>query len=56
MKKVAVVILNWNGEELLKKFLPSVLATLPEYAEAIIADNASTDGSITFLNSTYPKI
>ena len=56
MKKVAVVILNWNGEELLKKFLPSVLATLPEYAEAIIADNASTDGSIAFLNSTYPEI
>ena len=56
MKKVAVVILNWNGEKLLKQFLPSVVQTLPEYAEVIIADNASTDGSINFLNSKYPSI
>ena len=56
MKKVAVVILNWNGEELLKKFLPSVAETLPEYAELIVADNASTDGSINFLHTSYPGI
>ena len=56
MKKVAVVILNWNGEKLLKKFLPSVVATIPEYAEVIIADNASTDSSIHFLNSSYPGV
>ena len=56
MKKVAVVILNWNGEKLLKKFLPSVVQTIPEYAEVIIADNASTDSSIHFLNSSYPGI
>ncbi len=56
MKKVAVVILNWNGEELLKKFLPSVAETLPQYAELIVADNASTDGSINFLNTIYPNI
>ena len=56
MKKVAVVILNWNGEKLLKKFLPSVVQTIPEYAEVIIADNASTDSSIHFLNSFYPGI
>ncbi len=46
MKKVAVVILNWNGLELLRSYLPSVVGSLPEYAELIIADNASTDKSI----------
>ncbi len=56
MKKVAVVILNWNGEGLLKKFLPSVVETLPDYAELIVADNASTDSSINFLNTNYPDI
>ncbi len=56
MKKVAVVILNWNGEKLLKKFLPSVTSTLPEYAEIIVADNASTDRSVNFVNEYYPEI
>ena len=56
MKKVGVVILNWNGEKLLREFLPSVVATLPEYAEIIIADNASKDNSINFLTSNYPEI
>ena len=46
MKKVAVVILNWNGEGLLKKFLPSVVETLPDYAELIDDDNDSTESSI----------
>ena len=56
MKKVAVVILNWNGEGLLKKFLPSVVETLPDDAELIVADNYSTDSSINFLNTNYPDI
>ncbi len=56
MKKVAVVILNWNGEKLLKKFLPSVESSLPEYAEVILADNASTDESINFIFNYNPKI
>ena len=43
--KVAVVILNWNGKNFLEKFLPSLFNGLPEYADLIIADNASTDGS-----------
>lgn len=56
MKKVAVVILNWNGVKLLEEFLPSVLSSLPEYAELIIADNASNDNSIEFLTSCYPQV
>ena len=55
MKKVAVVILNWNGEKLLKKFLPSVALTLPAYAEIILADNASTDNSINFVKNEFFK-
>lgn len=56
MAKVAVVILNWNGREYLRKFLPSVLANSRGVAEIIIADNASTDSSIEFLQDNYPQL
>tara|TARA_R110000868_G_scaffold29420_6_gene109402 strand:+ start:43487 stop:44491 length:1005 start_codon:yes stop_codon:yes gene_type:complete len=55
MLKIAVVILNWNGEALLEKFLPSVTAYSKE-ADLYVADNASTDGSIAFLRKSYPAI
>ena len=53
---VAVVILNWNGEAFLKKFLPSVLASTYGNKEIIVADNCSTDGSISFLNEHFPNV
>jgi GT2 family glycosyltransferase len=56
MKKVAVVILNWNGKSFLEKFLPSVIEYSKGFAELIIADNASTDDSITFLQTCFPEI
>lgn len=57
MKKLAVVILNWNGRELMKRFLPSVLKYTPaSWAEVIVVDNASTDGSIEFLNEQFPTL
>lgn len=57
MKKAAVVILNWNGKDLLKKFLPSVLAhTDNKLADIIIADNASTDDSVSFVDKNYPTV
>ncbi len=56
MAKVAVVILNWNGREFLRKFLPSVIAHSQDIAEVIIADNASTDSSIEFLQQNYPQL
>ena len=56
MAKVAVVILNWNGREFLRKFLPSVLSHSQDVAEVIIADNASTDSSIEFLQDNYPQL
>lgn len=55
MLKIAVVVLNWNGESLLKQFLPSVVAH-SQQADIYVADNASTDGSIAFLEQHYPNI
>ncbi len=56
MKKTAVVILNWNGKKFLEKFLPSVIEHSSNVADIVIADNASTDDSITFLKNTYPQL
>jgi len=56
-KKIAIVILNWNGVSLFSKFLPSVIenSTLTG-VEIIVADNQSTDASIDFLSRNYPDI
>ncbi|RWY54215.1 glycosyltransferase family 2 protein [Mucilaginibacter gilvus] len=54
--KVAVVILNWNGLKHLEQFLPGVLASTYPNLDIIVGDNASTDGSITFLTGRYPSI
>ncbi len=56
MTKVAVVILNWNGEKFLKAFLPSVIEHSKNIAEVIVADNCSEDGSVSFLQTYYPEI
>jgi len=53
---IAVVILNWNGREFLRKFLPNVIANSQDVAEVIVADNASTDSSIEFLQDNFPEI
>lgn len=57
MKKVSVVILNWNGKKLLEKFLPSVIhyTTHPD-VEIVVADNGSTDDSLIFLQTEYSQI
>lgn len=55
MTKVAVVILNYNGQSFLEKLLPSVVENNDGY-EIIIADNASTDNSIDFLKGNYPNL
>ncbi len=55
MKKIAVVILNWNGAKLLEQFLPSVIAYSDE-ATIYVADNASTDNSIEIIQSQFPTI
>lgn len=56
MKRVAVAILNWNGEKFLRQFLPSVVDYSSDLADVVVIDNASTDGSIAFLKSAYPQI
>lgn len=53
--KLAIVILNWNGKELLEQFLPSVIEH-SQQATIYIADNASTDNSISFIKENYPQI
>ena len=55
MKKVAIVILNWNGKNWLEKFLPSVIQHSAE-AEIYLIDNASTDDSVLFLQSHFPSV
>lgn len=47
--KVSIVIPTWNGENLLRKNLPAVLAALPKDTEVIIVDDGSTDGSREYL-------
>lgn len=53
--KLAIVILNWNGKKLLEQFLPSVIQ-YSNGADIYVADNASTDDSITFVKSNFPEI
>lgn len=70
--KTAVVILNWNGKGYLEKFLPGLLESVEEYnrtydgrvdgfiqhgkAEVIVADNASTDGSVEMMRERFPQV
>ena len=55
MCKVTVAILNYNGEEMLGRFLPSVLQNSPG-ARIVVADNASTDGSVAFMKERFPGV
>ena len=53
---VAVVILNWNGKKFLQQFLPSVLASTYSNMRIIVADNASTDDSVAFVQQQFPTV
>ena len=54
--KLAIVILNWNGQKMLEKYLPSVVNYSRSDATVIVADNASTDNSVDWLKLHYPAI
>lgn len=57
MQKVSVVILNWNGEKFLKKFLPGVIKNSNLTGiEVVVADNGSTDSSIEILKKDFPSV
>ncbi|MBP5527319.1 MAG: glycosyltransferase family 2 protein [Bacteroidales bacterium] len=55
MKRIAVVILNWNGRLMLERFMPSVVAHSGE-ADVVVADNGSTDDSVNFMQQHYPQV
>ena len=57
MKRVAVIILNWNGAKLLQRYLPTVIAgTDAAIADVIVADNGSTDDSLQVLQQEFPEV
>ena len=56
MKKVAIVILNWNGAAMMRRFLPSVIEHSAAVADIIVADNASTDESMELLRRDFPSV
>lgn len=53
--KIAVVILNWNGADLLKKYIPSVLQ-YSKNCDIWVIDNASTDNSVEIVNELFPEV
>ena len=57
MKKVSVIILNWNGSGMLRRFLPSVLrySSVPD-GEVCVADNGSTDDSCRVVETEFPTV
>ena len=56
MEKVAIVILNWNGQKMLEKYLPSVIQYSKDEATVYVADNASTDQSMAMLKAHFPEV
>lgn len=56
MKKVAIVILNWNGASMMRRFLPSVIEHSADVADIVVADNASTDDSLALLRDEFPSV
>ena len=56
MDKLAIVILNWNGAAMLRRYLPSVLQHSREEATVYVADNASTDDSVALLKAQFPEV
>lgn len=53
---VAIVILSWNGKKFLQQFMPSVLSSQYSPLEIYVADNASTDDTISFMQKEYPQV
>ncbi len=53
---IAIVILNWNGAEMLRRFLPSVVNHSAPEGEVIVADNGSTDESLDLVRREFPTV
>lgn len=54
--RIAIVILNWNGADMMRRFLPSVIAATGDEGEVIVADNGSTDDSCGMLAREFPQV
>jgi GT2 family glycosyltransferase/glycosyltransferase involved in cell wall biosynthesis len=56
--KVSIVIPNWNGRDLLAKYLPSVVRSIENHpdSEVIVVDNGSTDASVAFIEQEFPDV
>ena len=55
-QKLSIVILNWNGKKYLREFLPILLRHIPDYAEVVVADNASTDDSVKVIQEEFSQV
>lgn len=55
-KRIAIVILNYNGKRFLERFLPTVISRSSHLADIIVADNASSDGSVELLHEQFPEV
>ena len=53
---IAVVILNWNGVDMLRRYLPGVVSDCADEGEVIVADNGSTDDSLHYLRTEHPDV
>ncbi len=58
VRQASIVIPNWNGRDLLEKYLPSVVAAAEQRpgSEVIVVDNGSTDGSAKFVRDQFPQV
>ena len=56
--KCSVIILNWNGAEMLRRYLPSVVNSLKDLdsVDLIVADNGSTDNSLDVVAKEFPSV
>lgn len=55
-KALAIVILNWNGTDYLRQFLPSVFTTSYPNYQVVVVDNGSTDNSVAMLRAEFPAV
>ena len=57
MKPIGVIIINWNGAALLRRYLPTVIAgNSNEIADVIVVDNGSSDNSREVLEKEFPNV
>ena len=54
--RIAVVILNWNTKDYLRRFVPGVLASLGSDDALYVVDSGSTDGSLQMLEEEFPQV